>query len=299
MTQHRLQGQEPLGILVAGGTGSRLFPSTRVVNKHILPVFDKPMIFYPLSTLMVAGLRRIVIVSTSEGVDAIRALLGEGGAIGVSLAYAVQDRPLGIVDAIERGITASGEASAYWCALGDNIFHGAGMGHLLRESSGKPGAVVFGVRVLDGRPFGVVHCDEDGKPVSLVEKPLTPGPATALTGLYRFPAQLSEVLGRISPSSRGEREVTDLNRTFLEEGTLELVTLPRGSTWIDAGTTEDLFQASNLVRSLQARESVLVGCPFEVGFRNGWIDSSDLSAAAASFAGSQYAAHLAQLANEV
>ena len=264
------------GILLAGGSGSRLHPMTMAASKQLLPVYDKPMVYYPLSTLMLAGIRDIMLISTPEDLPQFRRLLGDGSRYGVRFAYAEQPKPDGIAQAFLIGRDwIGGEACAL--ALGDNIIHGDHLSALLREAAARPtGATVFAYQVRDPERYGVVSFGADGQATDIVEKPFEPKSNWAVTGLYFYDKQIGDIAPRIKPSARGELEITDLNRVYLEAGTLMVDKLSRGYAWLDAGTPDSLLQAATYVQTIQSRTGMLVGCPEEVAFRMGFIDADQL-----------------------
>jgi glucose-1-phosphate thymidylyltransferase len=264
------------GILLAGGSGSRLHPMTLAASKQLLPVYDKPMVYYPLSTLMLAGIRDIMLISTPEDLPQFRRLLGDGSRFGVRFEYAVQPKPDGIAQAFLIGRDwLAGEACAL--ALGDNIIHADHLSTLLRAAAARPvGATVFAYQVRDPERYGVVAFDANGKAVEVVEKPAAPTSNWAITGLYFYDKSISDIAPAIKPSARGELEITDLNRVYLEMGRLHVEKLSRGCAWLDAGTPDSLLQAATFVQTIQSRTGMLVGCPEEVAFRMGFIDADRL-----------------------
>jgi glucose-1-phosphate thymidylyltransferase len=264
------------GILLAGGAGTRLHPMTLAASKQMLPVYDKPMVYYPLSTLMLAGIRDILVISTPEDLPQFRRLLGDGGRFGVRFAYAEQKRPEGIAQAFLIGHDwIAGEACAL--ALGDNLIHGDNLSALLRAAAARPqGATVFAYQVRDPERYGVVSFDAAGHVADIVEKPAAPQSNWAVTGLYFYDPTVSDLARMIRPSGRGELEITDLNRLYLEAGTLAVERLSRGCAWLDAGTPDSLLQAATFVQTIQSRTGMLVGCPEEVAFRMGYIDADML-----------------------
>ncbi len=268
------------GIVLAGGSGTRLHPMTLAASKQLLPVYDKPMVYYPLSTLMLAGIRDILLISTPEDLPQFRRLLGDGARFGVRFAYAEQKRPEGIAQAFLIGRDwLAGEACAL--ALGDNLIHGDHLSVLLRKAAARPqGATVFAYQVRDPERYGVVSFGADGRAVELVEKPAAPQSNWAVTGIYFYDRAVSDVARSIRPSARGELEITDLNRVYLEAGTLAVERLSRGFAWLDAGTPDSLLQAATFVQTIQSRTGMLVGCPEEVAFRMGYIDAATLRAQA-------------------
>ncbi len=269
------------GILLAGGSGTRLHPMTLAASKQLLPVYDKPMVYYPLSTLMLAGIRDIMIISTPEDLPQFRRLLGDGSRFGVRFAYEQQPSPDGIAQAFLIGSDwIAGEACAL--ALGDNIIHGDHLSNLLRDAAARPtGATVFAYQVRDPERYGVVSFGKDGRATEIVEKPPVPTSNWAVTGLYFYDQQVSIIAPAIRPSARGELEITDLNRVYLEAGTLQVEKLSRGYAWLDAGTPDSLLQAATYVQTIQSRTGMLVGCPEEVAFRMGFITAEQLREQAA------------------
>jgi len=264
------------GILLAGGSGTRLHPMTLASSKQLLPVYDKPMVYYPLSTLMLAGIRDVLVISTPDDLPQFRRLLGDGARLGMRFSYAEQPRPEGIAQAFLIGRDwIGGEACAL--ALGDNLIHGDNLSATLRVAATRPhGATVFAYQVRDPERYGVVSFDGTGHAVEIVEKPATPQSNWAVTGLYFYDAAVSDLARTIRPSSRGELEITDLNRLYLEAGTLAVERLSRGCAWLDAGTPDSLLQAATFVQTIQSRTGMLVGCPEEVAFRMGYIDAEML-----------------------
>jgi glucose-1-phosphate thymidylyltransferase len=264
------------GILLAGGSGTRLHPMTLVASKQLLPVYDKPMVYYPLSTLMLAGIREILVISTPEDLPQFRRLLGDGARFGVRFAYAEQKRPEGIAQAFLIGRDwIAGEPCAL--ALGDNLIHADHLSATLRAAAARPqGATVFAYQVRDPERYGVATFDAAGRVLDLVEKPSAPQSNWAVTGLYFYDAAVSDLARTVRPSGRGELEITDLNRLYLEAGTLAVERLSRGCAWLDAGTPDSLLQAAAFVQTIQSRTGMLVGCPEEVAFRMGYIDAEML-----------------------
>lgn len=288
------------GIILAGGAGTRLYPLTRVTSKQLLPVYDKPMIYYPLSTLMLAGIREILIISTPTDTTRFEELLGDGASMGVQLSYKVQPSPDGLAQAFLLGEEFIGNEC---CAmiLGDNIFYGNGFGRILREAkaNGENGrATVFGYYVPDPERFGVVEFDHDGKAISIEEKPKQPKSNYAVTGLYFYDNTVVKKAKQVKPSARGELEITDLNRMYLEEGLLDVKTLGRGFAWLDTGTIDSLVEAATFVQMVEKRQGVKISAPEEIAFRNGWITKEELLASAALYGKSPYGAHLLAVAEE-
>jgi glucose-1-phosphate thymidylyltransferase len=264
------------GIILAGGSGTRLHPMTQAASKQLLPIYDKPMVYYPLSTLMLAGIRDILVISTPADLPQFRRLLGDGSRFGVRFTYAEQPRPEGIAQAFLIGRDwLEGEACAL--ALGDNLIHADHLSTLLRTAASRPeGASVFAYRVRDPERYGVVSFDEAGRAVDIVEKPAAPVSNWAVTGLYFYDKRVSEFAAGIKPSPRGELEITDLNSVYLALGALHVERLSRGCSWLDAGTPDSLLQAATFVQTIQSRTGMLVGCPEEVAFRMGFIDADRL-----------------------
>src|SRR5690242_2218268 len=266
------------GIILAGGSGTRLHPATLAASKQLLPVYDKPMVYYPLSTLMLAGIRDILVISTPEDLPQFRRLLSDGERFGVRFSYAEQPQPEGIAQAFLIGREfIAGEPCAL--ALGDNLIHAEHLSALLRAATGREqGATVFAYQVRDPERYGVVTFDANERPVDLVEKPAAPVSNWAVTGLYFYDRHVTEIAAAIRASARGELEITDLNRIYLESGTLHVERLSRGCAWLDAGTPDSLLQAATFVQTIQSRTGLLVGCPEEVAFRMGYIDADRLRA---------------------
>jgi glucose-1-phosphate thymidylyltransferase len=280
------------GLILAGGTGSRLAPLTRVVNKHLLPVFDKPMIYYPLTTLMLAGIREIMIVTAPECVSQFEALLGDGTQWGLKLSYRVQDRPDGIAGGL-RVAAPDLRGHSVMLVLGDNIFFGAGLAHLLETSmAANPGATVFGYEVSDPSAFGVVTLNAEGRPTAIEEKPANPKSRLAVTGLYIYAADVLDIVARLLPSARDELEITDVNRAYLEQGRLRVRNLGRGVAWLDGGTPEDLYEAGQFVKVIQDRTGLRVACPEEIAYRCGFIDRAAFERLAGLVPSSDYRAYL-------
>ncbi|WP_340537219.1 glucose-1-phosphate thymidylyltransferase RfbA [Nocardioides sp. GXZ039] len=285
------------GIILAGGTGSRLHPITHAVSKQLMPVYDKPMIHYPLSTLMLAGVRDVLVITTPHEADQFVRLLGDGSRYGISISYAVQPSPDGLAQAFLIG-EGHIDGDRVALVLGDNIFHGAGLGTRLRRFADLDGAAVFGYRVADPTAYGVVEFDAEGRAISLEEKPAAPRSRYAVPGLYFYGPDVVEKARGLRPSPRGELEITDLNRLYLDEGRLQVEVLPRGSAWLDTGTFDDLNDAGNYVRAIEARQGTKVGAPEEVAWRMGLIDDTQLAALADGLLKSGYGRYLLDLLDE-
>jgi glucose-1-phosphate thymidylyltransferase len=283
------------GIILAGGSGSRLAPLTTAVSKQLMPVYDKPMIYYPLSTLMLAGIRDVLIISTPTDQAAFQRLLGDGSAWGINLSYAIQPSPDGLAQAFLIGKDFLGGQPAA-LVLGDNLFHGHDLVPQLQASYGlTSGATVFAYPVRDPERYGVVEFAPDGQVLSIEEKPTTPRSRYAVTGLYFYDASVVERAHQVRPSPRGELEITDLNRLYLEDGQLRVELMGRGMAWLDTGTPDSLHEAASYIRTLEHRQGLKVGCPEEVAWRMGWIDASSLEALAAPLRKSGYGSYLLQL----
>lgn len=285
------------GIILAGGTGSRLHPLTSAISKQLLPVYNKPMIYYPLSTLMLAGIREVLIVTTARDQHQFQDLLGNGSQLGLEIHYAIQDSPKGIADGLLLGEAfAKGGNTAL--ILGDNIFYGTGVGESLGVYSQSPGATVFAQRVSDPSRYGVVELDSSGKPLRLQEKPITPKSDLAVTGLYFYDHTAFERARSIRPSVRGELEITDLNQAYLDSKELTVVTLPRGTAWLDTGTIESLAQASEFVKVVESRQGFKIACPEEIAWRYGYLDDQQLENLASNYGSGDYSSYLLSLLNK-
>jgi glucose-1-phosphate thymidylyltransferase len=274
------------GILLAGGAGTRLHPLTVVVSKQLLPIYNKPMVYYPLSTLMLAGIRNILLISTPSDIDGFRRLLGDGGHIGLQIEYAVQPRPEGLAQSFVIGREFIGSSSVA-LALGDNIFYGHGLTDVLRSASERTsGATVFGYTVKDPERYGVVEFGRDGRAIDIVEKPKVARSPWAVTGLYFYDNQVVDIAASLTPSARGELEITDVNRTYLERGELHVERLGRGIAWLDTGTYEALLHAANFVQSIEERQGLMMACLEEIAFRMGYITADDVRRLAQKTTGS-------------
>ena len=287
------------GIVLAGGSGTRLYPITRVTSKQLLPIYDKPMIYYPLSTLMLAGIKDILIISTPEDTPRFEALLGDGSQFGINLSYKVQPSPDGLAQAFTIGEDFIGDEA---CAmvLGDNIFYGNGFGRILRQAAADAEennkATVFGYYVEDPERFGIVEFDENGKAVSLEEKPAHPKSNYAVTGLYFYPAGVSKKAHQVKPSARGELEITTLNEMYLDQEQLNVQLLGRGFAWLDTGTMESLLEAAEFVKTIETLQGITISAPEEIAYINKWIDSEKLLEAAEAYGKSRYGKHLKHVA---
>ena len=285
------------GIILAGGAGTRLYPITQVICKQLLPVFDKPMIYYPLSTLMLAGIREVLIISTPEATPTFRSLLGDGSQFGMRLAYKVQDVPNGLAQAFVLGRDFIGDDPAC-LVLGDNIFYGDGMRRMLAEADATSGATVFGYMVNDPERYGVVSFDRVGKAETIEEKPVRPKSNYAVTGLYFYDNSVVDVAAGLEPSLRGEYEITDVNRHYLRQGTLNVKLMGRGFAWLDTGTHDSLADATAFVKAIQDRQGLKIACIEEIAWRMGFIDRAQLSRLAEALKKSSYGEYLARIADD-
>lgn len=285
------------GIILAGGSGTRLHPLTLSMSKQMMPVYDKPMIYYPLSTLMLAGINEILIISTPHDLPNFQKLLGDGSKLGCKFSYAVQAEPNGLAQAFVIGADFIGKDKVA-LVLGDNIFHGDGMAKLLQRSSNPDGGIVFAYRVADPERYGVVEFDEDKKAISIEEKPVKPKSDYAVPGLYFYDNSVVEIAKNIQPSSRGEYEITDVNKVYLEQGKLKVGVLSRGTAWLDTGTFASLMQAGQFVQVIEERQGLKIGCIEEVAFRMNFIDGDQLAAIALPLIKSGYGAYLLKMAEQ-
>jgi len=283
------------GIILAGGKGTRLYPATIAVSKQLLPVYNKPMVYYPLTTLMLAGIREILVISTPEDGPLYERLLGDGSKWGMKFEYVIQTAPRGLADAFIVGRRFVG-TSPVALILGDNIFYGHGLqGNMQEAAASKSGAVIFGYAVKDPERYGVVHLLKDGRPFGIEEKPKNPKSNLAVPGLYFYDNQVLEIAAGVKPSARGEIEITTVNEIYLQKNALKVIQFGRGMAWLDAGTHESLLQAANFIQTVEERQGFMIGCPEEVAFRMGFIDRAKLIALAKSFSGNPYGAYLESL----
>jgi glucose-1-phosphate thymidylyltransferase len=283
------------GIILAGGSGSRLHPLTRAISKQLMPIYNKPMIYYPLSTLMLSGIRQVLIITTPHEQDGFKRLLGDGSEIGLQISYATQPSPDGLAQAFIIGRDFVG-ADRVALALGDNIFYGAHFSDYLRIARDREaGATVFGYQVRDPERYGVVEFDASGAAVSLEEKPAAPKSSYAVTGLYFYDNQVIDIAASLKPSARGELEITDVNRTYLERGSLHVVKFGRGIAWLDTGTHDSLMQASNYIHAIEERQGLMVACLEEIAYRMGYITAAEVTALARTMGSSAYGLYLTHM----
>jgi glucose-1-phosphate thymidylyltransferase len=280
------------GIVLAGGAGTRLYPLTKAVSKQLVPVYNKPMVYYPLSTLMLSGIRQVLVITTPHEQDGFKRLLGDGSEIGLEIAYAAQPNPEGLAQAFIIGREFVG-SDRVTLALGDNIFYGAHFSDYLRDAAARAvGATVFGYQVRDPERYGVVEFGPDGRAISLEEKPEKPKSSYAVTGLYFYDNHVLDIAAQLEPSARGELEITDVNRTYLERGLLQVEKLARGIAWLDTGTHDSLMQASNYIHAVEERQGLMVACLEEIAFRMGYITEADLTRLARGMESSAYGQYL-------
>ncbi|GAB2685678.1 glucose-1-phosphate thymidylyltransferase RfbA [Thalassiella azotivora] len=282
------------GIILAGGSGTRLHPITQGVSKQLVPVYDKPMVYYPLSTLMLAGIKDVLVITTPHDAEQFQRLLGDGSQLGISITYAQQPRPEGLAQAFVIGADFVGDEPVA-LVLGDNIFYGPTLGSQLQRFSDVDGGAVFAYWVADATAYGVVEFDDQGRALSLEEKPAAPRSNYAVPGLYFYSNDVVDIARELKPSARGELEITDVNRIYLDQGRLSVQVLPRGTAWLDTGTFDSLLDAGNYVHTLEARQGLKIGCPEEIAWRQGWLDDAALRERAERLAKSGYGAYLLEV----
>ncbi|OIH96966.1 glucose-1-phosphate thymidylyltransferase RfbA [Curtobacterium sp. MCBA15_001] len=282
------------GIILAGGSGSRLWPITKGISKQLMPIYDKPMVYYPLSTLMMAGIREVLVITTPEYNEQFKALLGDGSSLGMDIQYAVQPSPDGLAQAFVIGEDFIGDDSVA-LVLGDNIFHGTGLGSSLKNNTDVVGATIFAYQVADPKAYGVVEFDDEFRALSIEEKPQQPKSDYAVPGLYFYDNRVVEIAKTIQPSARGELEISTVNERYLDDGALSVQVLDRGTAWLDTGTFESMMQASEYVKVIEDRQGSKIGCIEEIAWRNGWIDDTALAALAAPLVKSGYGVYLQRL----